>query len=62
MTRQQRFEKMVAAYFTARQGDNEARYEVVRADLAAYVSQNAHLVTIKSGNGVQEAMRSGKRR
>lgn len=61
MTRQQRFTKMVEAYFTAAQGDNKGHYEVTRANLAHYVAQNAHLVTIQSGNGVQEAMRAERR-
>jgi hypothetical protein len=62
MTRQQRFEKMVAQYFTAAQSGDKFRFAVTRANLAHYVAQNAHLVTIQSGNGVQEAMRSGARR
>jgi hypothetical protein len=62
VTRQQRFERIVGAFFTAGQGDDERAYYVAQGQLAHYVAQNAHLVTIKSGNGVQEAMRSRKRR
>lgn len=61
MTRQQRFEKMVARYFATAQGDSESEYYVAQGQLAHYVAQNAHLVTIRSGNGVQEAMRAERR-
>lgn len=58
MTRQQRFEKMVAAYWTASQADDQRAYDAAQFKLGYYVAQNAHLVTIQSGNGVQEAMRA----
>lgn len=61
MTRQQRFEKMVSEYWTAVHSCNDKRYERARFALAHYVAQNAHLVTIRSGNGVQEAMRAERR-
>lgn len=62
MTRQQRFEKMVARFWSLKQSDaSNNAIDAAAYMLANYVSQNAHLVTIKSGNGVQEAMRGERR-
>jgi hypothetical protein len=62
MTRQQHFERKGARYFNAAHGTDDRAHDKALFDLGHYVAQNAHLVTIKSGNGVQEAMRSRKRR
>jgi hypothetical protein len=63
VTRQQRFERMVARYWSLKQSEASGNaIDDAACVIANYVSQNAHLVTIQSGNGVQEAMRSGARR
>jgi len=65
MTRQQRLQKLVGHVNFWNANPDLAlaplRYRDAKIELADYIARNVHLVTIQSGNGVQEAIRERAR-